>query len=178
MSLISCASSRELLDRHVLDSLALSPALPRSGFIADLGSGAGFPGLPLAIVNPDRNFVLVESRQRRASFLGEVRRTLQLKNVQIVEQRADLVPEGLWHEASAVTSRAVWSDADLLAIAEHWLCPGGFVLSMRSEGQEAGASFSGFECTRQLRYRIGAYPPRRVDVFTRATVSRETLSDL
>ena len=176
MSLVSCGSSRELLDRHVLDSLSLAAALPTDHPILDLGSGAGFPGVPLAIVLPDRHFVLVESRQRRASFLREVRRTLDLRNVEVIDDRAEVVPSQLRHTASAVMSRAVWADMSFFEIAARWLRPEGMAFWMRSDHQPEVSFAPGFRLARQLRYRIGQCPPRRVDVFASTDVPRETSS--
>jgi 16S rRNA (guanine527-N7)-methyltransferase len=66
------------LERHVCDSLAACEALPPGARVVDLGSGAGFPGLPLAIVRPDLAMTLVEIRERRVHFLRHVVRTLEL----------------------------------------------------------------------------------------------------
>jgi 16S rRNA (guanine527-N7)-methyltransferase len=67
------------LARHVADSLAAADALPRSARVVDLGSGAGFPGIPLAIARPDLDLTLVEIRERRVHFLRHVVRTLDLR---------------------------------------------------------------------------------------------------
>src|SRR5512147_1806232 len=132
-NLVSCGSARELVERHLLDSLAVAPLLPEAGTIVDLGTGAGFPGLPLAIVRPRQRFVLVESRRRRVSFLHEVRRTLGMGNVEVVEGRAEEVPSQYEHGARGVVSRAVWSDESFLEIASRWLELNGRVFWMRSE---------------------------------------------
>lgn len=132
-NLLSCASSRELVDRHFLDSLAIAPLLPKAGLLVDLGSGAGFPGLPLAIQRPDQPVLLVEARRKRASFLREARRTLRLRNVEIHEGRAEDPPERWRSQASGVMTRAVWSGGELIPIAPSWLAPEGRVFWMRTE---------------------------------------------
>jgi 16S rRNA (guanine527-N7)-methyltransferase len=66
------------LERHVSDSLAAADWLPPSARVVDLGSGAGFPGIPLAIARPDLDLTLVEIRERRVHFLRHVTRSLQL----------------------------------------------------------------------------------------------------
>ncbi len=163
MNLISCRSAGELVERHLLDSLALVAALP-SGCIVDLGTGAGFPGIPLAILRPDQRFVLVEARRRRASFLHEVRRTLDLPNVRVLEQRAETPPSEYAHTADAVVSRATWSDDALGGVAQEWLADHGRLFWMRSEPLHAVPPPYVRETI--LRYRIGDYRPRCVEVLT------------
>ncbi|MCC6763318.1 MAG: 16S rRNA (guanine(527)-N(7))-methyltransferase RsmG [Deltaproteobacteria bacterium] len=162
-NLLSCGSSRELVDRHLLDSLAISPLLPLRGTVVDLGSGAGFPGLPLAIVRPHQPFVLVESKQRKASFLSEVRRTLGLHNVEVIAGRAETPPSGYVHQAAVVISRAVWSDEGLVAVAAAWVNEDGMLLRMKAQDSEVieGRSFT---LERTVRYGIEGDRDRAVDV--------------
>jgi 16S rRNA (guanine527-N7)-methyltransferase len=107
-----------MLAAHVLDSLAVVPYItgPR---IADIGSGAGFPGIPLALAHPDWQITLIESNHKKAAFLQQVRIDLQLKNVRVVNRRAEefQVTEGF----DAVISRAFASLADFTGVAGH-LC--------------------------------------------------------
>lgn len=169
MNLVSCSSSRELVDRHLLDSLAVNAVAPDSGVVVDLGSGAGFPGLPLAIIRPKQAVVLVEARQKRASFLAEVKRTLSLANVDIVAGRAEAPPPKLAGIASVVISRAVWSDETLLRVADGWLSPEGVILRMRGESQPLlPAQGASFVVSSSTAYRIGDGPGRSVDVIRKA----------
>ena len=78
--------------RHVEDSLAAVPHLPASARVVDLGSGAGFPGIPLAIARPDLNLLLVEIRERRVHFLRHVVRALDL-GCEVRRQRIESMPE-------------------------------------------------------------------------------------
>lgn len=82
------ASGKDLIVRHVLDSLAGVPffRMLNPQAVGDLGSGAGFPGIPLAIVLPHVQFTLIEPSRKRAAFLGNVVSLLQLKNLQIWEK--------------------------------------------------------------------------------------------
>jgi 16S rRNA (guanine527-N7)-methyltransferase len=162
MNLLACGSSRQLADRHLLDSLAVAPLLPSSGTVVDLGSGAGFPGIPLAIIRPFQSFVLVDSRQRRGSFLSEVRRTLRLENVQVLVGRAEAPPSEYAHCATAVLSRAVWSDEALPDIAASWLERGGILLRMKADDAEVCKGDLTFE--RTVHYRIEDERPRAIDV--------------
>jgi len=119
-----------IVDRLVIPSLAIATLAPyRSiGAVADLGSGAGIPGIPLQIVAPRRRFVLIEARQRRAVFLRHTVRSLELAGVEVVEGRA----EGLsWHgeeRVDLVVCRAVAPIATLLPWCAGLLRPGGAVL--------------------------------------------------
>jgi 16S rRNA (guanine527-N7)-methyltransferase len=163
-NLISCSSSAELVARHFLDSLALASLLSGSRRVVDLGSGAGFPGVPLAIVLPEVEVTLVESRRRRANFLRSVKRDLGLDRVSVAERRAEEGPEGEPFEVAVC--RAVWSDARALAVAAHWLRPEGRFLWMR-EGASAGEADSTLEAERTVTYKVGDSPAREVQIFRR-----------
>jgi 16S rRNA (guanine527-N7)-methyltransferase len=168
MNLISCHSARELVNRHLLDSLAVAQALPEDpALIVDLGSGAGLPGLPLAILRPDLRFALVEVRRRRCSFLREVRRNLDLANVEVLEQRAEHPPAKYVHAAAAAVSRAVWTDHSLIEIAGSWLSQDGTLLWMRSDPLPSNVSSKSFRVENSLRYQIEGERSRCVVVLRR-----------
>jgi 16S rRNA (guanine(527)-N(7))-methyltransferase RsmG len=106
----------EAIDRHYAESLFLGANLPSGPLtIADVGSGAGFPGIPIAILRPDVSMSLIESHQRKAVFLKESARVLP--NVTVIAKRAqDVVQEFDW-----VISRAVsWQDLQGLDLALKW----------------------------------------------------------
>lgn len=91
--------------RHVVNSAAVAPLLPAAGSVIDVGSGAGLPGLVLAMMRPDLEVHLVEPMQRRVAWLQEVTRDLKLENVDVHAQRAEDLHGHLI--ADAVTARAV-----------------------------------------------------------------------
>ncbi len=93
-----------LWERHILNSAALAPFLP-DGVVADVGSGAGLPGLVLAAMLPERDIVLVEPMERRVQWLFEASRSCGISNVSIVRGRAEEVVESV--QADVVTARAV-----------------------------------------------------------------------
>lgn len=169
INLISCHGPRELIDRHFLDSLAIEPFIPSLGTLVDLGSGAGFPGIPLALVAPTRRVLLVESRRRRANFLREVRRTLHLKNVEVLEINAENPPSDEVGGTSVVVSRAVWAETSILEIAAKWLCPEGHLVWMRSDPVARENGSAALEWERTVRYRIGSDRSRVLEVFRAPT---------
>src|SRR5271167_4672406 len=77
-----------MLRKHVLDSLSLQPFM-RGMRIADVGTGAGFPGLPLAIVNPQRRFSLIEATGKKARFVAQAAERLGCTNVEVIHARAE-----------------------------------------------------------------------------------------
>lgn len=87
-NLTAIRSREEMLTHHLLDSLAVAPLLQGQRVI-DVGTGAGFPGLPLAIVQPERQFVLLDSNGKKVRFVAHAARSLQLSNVQPVHARAE-----------------------------------------------------------------------------------------
>ena len=102
LSLTSVRTLEEAVERHYCESVFAALHLPEGPVsVADVGSGAGFPGVPIAIMRPDCEIVLIESHQRKAAFLKEA--TRELPNVRILAKRAEEVPERFdW-----VVSRAV-----------------------------------------------------------------------
>jgi 16S rRNA G527 N7-methylase RsmG len=119
-------------------------------------------------------FSLVEVRRRRANFLNEVRRTLRLPNVEVLEQRAESPPHVCEHKAAAVLSRAVWSDEELLTIAARWLVPGGALVWMRSNPLPSDVVTRGYDREKPLQYRIEANRPRYIEILHREADSRST----
>ena len=107
----------EQLQVHVDDSLGASPHLPQGARVVDLGSGAGFPGLPLAITRPDLEMTLVEIRERRAHFLRHVVRTLGLR-CEVQRIRIEDAPE-LPYDFALL--RAVAPPAEALPLAWPWV---------------------------------------------------------
>jgi len=105
LNLTAITSLEEVVQRHYAESLFLASHLPPGTLrIVDIGSGPGFPGLPVAVVRPDCSVVLVESHQRKAVFLKEASRGL--KNVRVLSRRAEDVDERFdWAVSRAVSYR-------------------------------------------------------------------------
>lgn len=126
-----------MLRKHILDSLSLQPYL-RGVRIADIGTGAGFPGLPLAIVNPERRFSLIEATGKKARFVASTAGTLGCDNVQVEHARAENYrPFELF---DTVIARALSSLADFAAFAGHLCAPDGRLLAMKGRRPDAEIS--------------------------------------
>ena len=119
-----------MLHKHVLDSLTLQPFL-RGLRIADIGTGAGFPGLPLAIVNPQRRFILVEATGKKARFVETTAVHIGCANVEVMNSRAENYrPFELF---DTVVARALSSLEDFVAYAGHLCAPDGSLLAMKGK---------------------------------------------
>jgi 16S rRNA (guanine527-N7)-methyltransferase len=132
------------LTKHLLDSLTVQPYL-RGERIADVGSGAGFPGIPLAIVEPHRHFSLIESTGKKCRFLEHVRDALGLKNVEVVQSRAESYKPEVRFDT--VIARAVGPIADLVKVAGPLVVGGGRLLAMKGRypEDELAARMSGWK---------------------------------
>ena len=126
----------DMVARHLLDSLAILPFV-HGRSLADLGSGAGLPGIPLAIARPDIAVTLVESNGKKARFLREAVRSLPLANVAVVQARVQDTTGAF----DTITARAFASLPDMLAWGGHLLAPGGRWLALkgRADPAELGA---------------------------------------
>jgi 16S rRNA (guanine527-N7)-methyltransferase len=120
-----------LWERHLLNSVGLAELLPTGARVADLGSGAGLPGLVLAIARPDLSLVLVEPLLRRSTFLLEVVSVLGLPNVDVRRARAEELTSELI--VDAVVARAVAALPVLAGWALPLLRPGGRLLALKGD---------------------------------------------
>lgn len=121
-----------MVRKHYVDSLIvldlLSASVPLKGTIMDLGSGAGLPGIPLAIARPDLSLVLAEGRRNRCEFLEETARSIGLTNVKVTAQR---ITSDIQIEVDAVISRAVASIPETLRRVSGCVKRGGLVIFMK-----------------------------------------------
>ena len=116
----------EMITRHLLDSLAILPRV-HGATLADLGSGAGLPGIPLAIAAPEREILLVDSNGKKARFLREAVRKLGLTHTRVAESRVENV-EGTFE---CITARAFASLGEMLARGGHLLATDGRWLALK-----------------------------------------------
>jgi len=132
-NLISQTAPEVIIRKHILDSLAVSPLIPSDTRLLDLGSGAGFPGLVLGILQASRDIVLLEARRKRVSFLKEAARRTKSNNVKVYEGRAEILAEenSLKSSFAVVISRATWNLKEFLTLASPFVPEGGIALSMK-----------------------------------------------
>ncbi len=120
----------QMIALHLLDSLAILPYITGQNFI-DVGTGAGLPGIPLAIMCPDKNFKLLDSNGKKTRFLFHARCQLGLKNLTEIQARVEsFIPETPY---DTVLSRAFTSVAEMVDKCQHLLSPEGRFLAMKGK---------------------------------------------
>lgn len=129
LDLISPGDLDRFEARHIRDSLRALPYVRQApaGPAVDVGSGAGLPGIPLAIADPERPWVLLEPRQRRAAFLEEVVRELDLAHVEVIAETAEQAAEG-GRSFAVATARALAPPAHAIEMVRPLVRPGGAIL--------------------------------------------------
>jgi 16S rRNA (guanine(527)-N(7))-methyltransferase RsmG len=133
----------EIASRLVLDAVAMSQAIPElatAESLADLGSGAGFPGLPFAILHPHLRIYLVDSRLKRHHFRREARRKLRLNQVVSVLGRSDEVETA---PCDVVIAQAMTTPVEALALMSQWAHPGSYLVLPGSASASAPKSPDG-----------------------------------
>jgi 16S rRNA (guanine527-N7)-methyltransferase len=137
----------KLWSRHILNSAVVSETVKAGDLVADVGSGAGLPGIPMAIALPEANFVLIEPMERRSNWMLEVIEELGLTNVEVRRARAE---EVLDLKFDIVTARAVAALDKLLRLTVHLLKPGGSLIALK--GSKAAEEI---EVARRLQKKLG-----------------------
>lgn len=136
INLTSVSSLRDGVIRHIIDSLSLYPLIKGRGNILDIGSGGGFPGIPLKILDPSLDITLLEPRRKRWSFLNHIARLLIIKDIQILCMHSDEFT-GFFMEYNGpfdiIVSRALASPPVFIDIAKPILSSRGRVVCMVSE---------------------------------------------
>lgn len=149
LNLVSLDDLDRIETRHIQDSLRLAPLLAEApeGACMDVGSGAGFPGVPLAITHPDRLWRLLEPRSKRAAFLEEVVRQLGLPNCEVVaataEQAADDASFAAAH--AFVCARALAAPPEAFRLMKPLVADGGIAADFLGTGAEVPRGTQGWE---------------------------------
>lgn len=133
-NLTAIRNKRDMLPLHILDSLSLLPYLSGAKRVLDIGSGAGLPGIPLAILQPDLQFVLLDSNGKKTRFIKQAIIELKLKNVSVVHDRIEkyLPVENF----DCITTRAFATIAETVDMIEHFLQKEARILFMKSNTTE------------------------------------------
>jgi 16S rRNA (guanine527-N7)-methyltransferase len=124
-----------ILKRHVFDSLQYCRTYKFGFRLMDIGSGAGFPGIPLKIIFPEMPLVLVESQRKRCSFMKTVVRELELVQTEVINVRAEDIPAIREGQFDAVIFRAVSSLNQCLKLGERFVAPGGRLIVKKSSDE-------------------------------------------
>lgn len=171
INLTAIRSPHEIIIKHFIDSMACSRALQRTAEISllDVGSGAGFPGIPLKILRPELNITLLEPNLKKTAFLRHMTGTLRLTNTKIASKllqefsASDTYKNSFFH----IISRAV----NLLPLLENCvplLKVGGRVILCRSKALTHNEGLNGFEIEEELTYNLpGGYGSRVLTLLTR-----------
>ncbi|MDI6762959.1 MAG: 16S rRNA (guanine(527)-N(7))-methyltransferase RsmG [Thermodesulfobacteriota bacterium] len=135
MNLTAIRSEKGIVLKHFLDSLSVFPHLPKISSLLDIGSGAGFPGIPLKMIHPSLEVTLIDSVRKKVDFQRHIIRTLGLKGIEAIHGRIQdkQILQTLGGRLDAIIARA-FSDLDpLLLLSFPFLKTGGVALVMRGE---------------------------------------------
>jgi len=127
-NLTAIRDADKMVSGHLLDCLAAAPYVSGAR-VLDVGSGAGFPGIPLAVAKPDAQVVLLDSNHKKAAFLKQAGAELQLRNATVVCERVES-----WRPAAkfdCIISRAFAEIAEFVTLTMHLLAPGGVLAAMK-----------------------------------------------
>lgn len=139
---------------HIGDSLSILPFIPRDAQrLADVGSGGGLPGIPIAIARPELRVTLIDSTQKKAEFLRTVATKLQLENVTVIGERSEQLRGHQW---DVVTARALSAMDKLVPTCLPLVKPGGVLLAMK--GPRGREELANIETQRAIRRYRGEEP--------------------
>jgi 16S rRNA (guanine527-N7)-methyltransferase len=128
-NLTAVRETDQMVVLHVLDSLSLLPHLGSARTLIDVGTGAGFPGIPVALARPDIEVTLLDSSRKKCTFLEQVKAELRLSNVSVACDRVEAFRPERGYDA--VVSRAFAELSDFVTQARHLVAPGGRLLAMK-----------------------------------------------
>ncbi len=129
-NLSAITSPKEIVTKHILDSLSVARYV-HGRRVVDIGSGNGYPGIPLALVHPNRQFDLLDSSEKKSQFLRHVTAVLKLMNVAVVQCRVQEL--SYQHQYDTVVVRAVSSLRSVTEMVHHLLASSGCVLAMKGQ---------------------------------------------
>jgi 16S rRNA (guanine527-N7)-methyltransferase len=138
-NLTAVTDPTEMAVKHFVDSIAAAPLIPEGATLLDIGSGGGFPGIPLKIAKPSISCLLVDASRKKVSFLQHVVRTLKLENISARHVRAEeLANDPKFRETFGVVAcRALTELNTFFKMASPLVSPGGFLLAYKAKSAES-----------------------------------------
>ena len=138
MNLTAITDEKEIIYKHFIDSISINKYIKEANNVMDIGTGAGFPGIPLKLLNKDINFILVDSLNKRISFLEEIKKELKLDKIELIHARVeDLAKNEAYREKmNIVVSRAVANLSTLLEYMLPFVKIGGTCICMKGPNIE------------------------------------------
>ena len=153
--MIGPSHPNEIAEELILDSLLFLQVVPKDiESVVDIGSGAGLPGIPIKIVRPSIRMLLVESRQRRASFLSAVVRDLSLTETQVLSERVLTAPTELRSTFDCAVARCAGSPGSTMRLGAEFVRKGGIVVLAGSPNQDGPTEAA--ETSRRVIIRSGS----------------------
>jgi len=132
MNIISKKDLDNILERHILDSIVPLKTIPAIGNLIDIGSGAGFPAIPIALVRPRLDITLLESQHKKILFLKEVKRCLGLANISIIEARLEQFSADIRFDIATIRALPGWQA--YLDRIRNILAPRGIIIYYEKHG--------------------------------------------
>lgn len=161
INLTAIKTPDEIVDKHYIDSLAANALIGDKAVLLDIGTGAGFPGLPLKIVSPGRRVILIDGTGKKITYVQAVIQALNLENTSALHQRAEDpgFQHGFGKLADVVTARAVAAVDELVTLGRPFLKPGGKLLLYKGVEEAeavAGKTWKGFQPAKISYYALPA----------------------
>ncbi|HEY3360139.1 MAG TPA: 16S rRNA (guanine(527)-N(7))-methyltransferase RsmG [Polyangia bacterium] len=153
INLTSVTAPAAVVDRHFVDCLALAPLLPHRTTLLDVGSGAGFPGVVVALARPDLRVTLCESRAKRVAFLLALVNRLKVR-AEVLQVRSEELVDPGERTFDSVVSRAVLPLEDWAVHGPELVGPGGQLCAMVSSVPEVAPGIDGFTAADAVRYAL------------------------
>ncbi len=143
INLSSVLTDREIIIKHLIDSLTVAEFMPPGSRVVDIGTGAGFPGIPLSIYDPSLSITLLESVGKKVAFLKDAKRSLGLSGIDIHHGRAEEVDRRMRRCFDRVTFRALGSIGTVVALGAPYLDIGGEMVIMKGpRGKKEWADYA------------------------------------
>ncbi len=138
INLTAITDAREVAIKHFVDAIAPTAHIPRKGRLLDIGTGGGFPGIPLKIMRPDQNMTLIDSVRKKVNFVRHVIRQMQLDDIEALHTRAETLADAgpAVSLFDVIVCRALSDPGSALSLARPLLAPGGTIVLYQGPGSK------------------------------------------